>query len=117
MVHTHRQDMCCAVKVVILMTMPVKLGKHSQEILDVLHVCKAAFTDPDILGLVTSLCHAPLAKFPDLSEDDRKTLQLFLTFVRNLARIPDAVGYERASSKFYFSTLTVRTPPDQCNGA
>jgi hypothetical protein len=96
------------VKVIVLMTMPTKLGKSNKAILDVMHSCKAAVIDVDTLAICTSLCHAPLATFPSLSEEDSKMLQLFLTFVRNIACIPDALDYSNATAKFHFSTLSVR---------
>lgn len=96
------------------MTMPGKPGKNAQATLDIMHACKAAVTDADVLGIVTSVVHAPLAKFPDLAADDAKTLQLFLTFVRNIACIPDALDVAKASAKFHFSTLSVRALPPLC---
>ena len=98
------------------MTMPGKPGKAAQATLDIMHACKAAVTDADVLGIVTSVVHAPLAKFPDLAEDDAKTLQLFLTFVRNIACIPDALDVAKASAKFHFSTLSVRFQPQRPRG-
>ena len=91
------------------MTMPFKTGNNKQAMLDIMHAAKAAFCDRDVIGIVTSLCHGPLSKFPELSEEDSKLLQLYLTFVRNMAAIPDAVDCDKAGAKFHLSTLGVRT--------
>jgi hypothetical protein len=97
------------VKVVVLMTMPPANGDtHPQALLDVLHACKYAFTARDVLGIVTSVCHAALENFPVVSEEGGKTLQLYLTFVRNMVAIPDADDCDRAATKFHLSTLSVR---------
>ena len=98
-------------KVGVLMTMPPKPGKTTQAALDTLHRCKAVFCDRDVLGIITALCHEPLSKFPECSEADRRTLQLYLTFVRNMAAIPDAQGYDKAIGQHHLTTLSVRSSP------
>lgn len=91
------------------MTMPPKPGtKVNKATLEVMHACKAAVIDADTLAVFTSLCHTPLATFPNLGEEEAKVLQLFLTFVRNMMAIPDALEYSKAVAKFHFSTLSVR---------
>jgi Timeless protein len=73
-----------------------------------LHAVKAAFTEPDTLSIVTALCHGPLSHFPQMTKEDRDTLQLFLTFVRNLLWIPDATDHEQSLGRAHFGTLQVQ---------
>jgi Timeless protein len=95
------------VKVIVLMTMPEPLGKQKQAMMSTLHAVKASFTEPDTLSIVTALCHGPLSHFPQMTKEDRDTLQLFLTFVRNLLWIPDAIDHEQSLGRSHFGTLQV----------
>lgn len=109
--------MCCAVKVIVLMTMPPKDGEHPQNVLEVHHATKAAFTDRNSVAIVTSMCLGALKDLPDMRDDQYKILQLFLTFVRNLMLIPDSQDWESAVSKHHYATLQVRFPPTLSNFA
>ena len=96
-------------KVIVLMTMPLKSGAKQHASLSILHTCKAAVTNRDILGIITSVVHAPLARFPKVGEDESKVLQLYLTFVRNMMAIPDADDGDKATANFHLSNLNVRS--------
>jgi hypothetical protein len=99
--------LCLAVKVIVLMTMPPKEGEHPQNVLEVHHETKAAFTERTSLAIVTSICLDALKDLPDMSDEKYKILQLFLTFVRNLMLIPDSQDWGSGVTKHHYATLKV----------
>lgn len=52
---------------------------------DIKRVCLSK----DVLAALMSLSAGPLSRHPRMSEEDHQTLQLLLTFFRNLVSIPD----------------------------
>ena len=101
----------------MLMTMPPKEGEHPQAVLEVHHNTKAAFTERTSLAIVTSICVDALKDLPDMSDEQYKILQLFLTFVRNLMLIPDSQEWESVGvSKHHYATLKVCSLPNACTG-
>lgn len=103
-----------AVKVIVLMTMPPKEREHPQAVLEVHHETKAAFTERTSLAIVTSICLDALKDLPNMNDEQYKTLQLFLTFVRNLMLIPDSQDWESGVAKHHYATLKVRAFSHAC---
>jgi hypothetical protein len=89
------------------MTMPPKAGEHTQSVLEVHHDTKAAFTERTSLAIVTSICLDALKDLPDMTDDQYKILQLFLTFVRNMMLIPDSKDQQLGVAKHHYATLKV----------
>lgn len=96
-----------AVKVSVLMTMPLQPDKSTPAQVEVLQAIKAAFVSRTALAIVVSLCHEPLSKHPNMTQDDCKVLQLFLSLIRNLLCIPDVTQRDLASAKYHLKTLQV----------
>ncbi|GBF93528.1 hypothetical protein Rsub_06248 [Raphidocelis subcapitata] len=79
-----------ALKVLTFMTMPVDYYTH--EPLTQLRYArdiKAAFLNRDALAAVIALTAGPLSRHPRMSDEDHLTVQLVITFVRNLLAVPD----------------------------
>lgn len=85
---------------------------YPNNIKDIHHSIKAEFTKSDALGILMSMCHEPLSHFEDLSDAHYKTLQMFITFVRNMMIVPDSEEWGNTSSRNQYSTLQVRSMAD-----
>jgi hypothetical protein len=71
---------------------------------------KAAFLAKDAMSVVMGLVTGPLGRHPRMSEQDCVTVQLVLTFIRNLLCIPDPNRSNTAAGD-HKSRMQVITPP------
>ena len=81
-----------AVKVATFLTMPVAPDSDRQLAqAEAAAAVAAAFLAPGALPVAVSLLAEPLSRHPSMGEEDARTVQLVLTFLRNLVAAPAAV--------------------------
>jgi hypothetical protein len=64
----------------------------------------------DVLAALMGLAAGPLSRHPRMSDEDHQSLQLLLTFIRNLVSIPDppaAAGATAAASSMQVCALCI----------
>ncbi|KAI8471860.1 MAG: timeless protein-domain-containing protein [Monoraphidium minutum] len=77
-------------KVLTFLTMPVDGYTEDPALqLQYLRDVKEAALQRDALAAIVGLSAGPLSRHPRMSDDDHMTVQLVITFVRNLLAIPD----------------------------
>lgn len=54
-----------------------------------MQLVKEAFMEKDAMAVIVGLVAEPLAKHPRMTEADGLIVQLVITFIRNLLKIPD----------------------------
>ncbi|GAX82511.1 hypothetical protein CEUSTIGMA_g9938.t1 [Chlamydomonas eustigma] len=83
-----------ALKVLTFLTMPV--DPTSSDVIGQLghqRSIKYLFTKSEVVAVIVSLVAEPLAKHPRMSQQDSATVQLVVTFFRNLLQIPDDIQH------------------------
>ncbi|KAG1661086.1 hypothetical protein FOA52_012075, partial [Chlamydomonas sp. UWO 241] len=89
-----------ALKVLTFLTMPVNpTSADPGRQLEAQRAIKVMFCKAEAVAVVLSLVTKPLSRHPRMSKDDASTVQLVLSFLRNLLQVPDEVWTQGQVSK------------------